>query len=59
MFDEETVNAFSGGYKISKSGVVTLFGRPAVSTLKRVIAFPASLSMARSGSILRIWARRL
>ena len=45
MFDEETVNAFSGGYKVSESGVVTLFGRPAVSTLKRVIAFPASLSI--------------
>jgi hypothetical protein len=45
MFDRETVNAFSGGYKISESGIVTLFGRPTVSSLKRVIAFPVSLSI--------------
>ncbi|MCL4447224.1 MAG: hypothetical protein M1556_03550 [Candidatus Thermoplasmatota archaeon] len=45
MFDEETVNAFSGGYKVSESGVSTLFGLPAVSNLKRVISFPVSLSI--------------
>jgi len=45
MFDEETVNAFSGGYKVSESGVDTLFGLPAVSILKRIIAFPVSLSI--------------
>ncbi len=45
MFDEETVNAFSGGYRVSESGVATLFGMPTVSNLKRVIAFPLSLSI--------------
>ena len=43
MFDHETVNAFAGGYKVSESGVVTLFGAPAVSNLMRVMAFPISL----------------
>lgn len=45
MFDEETVNAFSGGYKVSESGVETLFGFPAFSNLKKTIAFPVSLSL--------------
>jgi hypothetical protein len=46
MFDEETVNAFSGGYRVSESGVNTLFGLPAVSNLKKIIAIPVSLSMS-------------
>ncbi len=45
MFDEETVNAFNGGYRVSESGVATLFGMPTVSDLKKVIAFPLSLSV--------------
>jgi hypothetical protein len=53
MFDEETVNAFSGGYKVSESGVDTLFGLPAFSNLKKIIAFPVSISinaLVRRGS---------
>lgn len=43
MFDEETVNAFSGGYRVSEYGVVTLIGHPLLSKLKNVISFPISI----------------
>lgn len=45
MFDEETENAFSGGFKISESGVATILGHPAVSNLGKVISFPISLQI--------------
>ena len=35
MFDEETENAFSGGFKISEPGVATILGHPIVSNLKK------------------------
>ncbi|MEM0135385.1 MAG: hypothetical protein QXU18_09220 [Thermoplasmatales archaeon] len=43
MFDEETINAFSGGYNVSESGVSTILGLPSVSNLKKVMSFPVSL----------------
>ncbi|MGC8561922.1 MAG: hypothetical protein ACP5UZ_03950 [Thermoplasmata archaeon] len=46
MFDEETVNAFSGGFRISEPGIITIFGYPAVSNLKKVISFPVSLQIS-------------
>ena len=46
MFDEETENAFSGGFKISEPGVATILGHPIVSNLKKVISFPVSLQIS-------------
>ncbi len=45
MFDEEVVNSFSGGFRISEAGICTIFGLPSVSTLRKVISFPLSLSI--------------
>lgn len=45
MFGEEILNAFSGGYQVSEPGVDTLFGFPPVSNLRKIIAFPVSLSI--------------
>jgi hypothetical protein len=45
MFDDETVNAFSGGYKISEPGVITLIGLPPVSNIRSVISVPISISI--------------
>lgn len=45
MFDQETINTFSGGFKVSVPGVVTFFGSPTFSLLQEVISFPISLSL--------------
>jgi hypothetical protein len=45
MFDDETVNAFSGGYKVSEPGIITLIGFPPVSNLRNVITIPISISI--------------
>jgi len=44
VFDQETINAFPGGYKITVPAVVTLFGSPHFSRLKSTISMPISLS---------------
>lgn len=46
MFDQETVNAFSGGYMVSTSGVIMLAGSPEFSNSRFSISLPISLSIS-------------